>query len=313
MTTPAPEQPLDAGGDGRHALEVGPEREDLLREMERLIAGLEEHPDPAVRDQVQRLLAGIDAVHRTALTHLLDGIHGMAGEAFVNRLTADPAVRLLLMSYDLLAVDRRLLAEEALDTVRGHLHAHGVDVELVEILGGVVSVRLHGLDRAEIGPAAVRRDLERALKVGLVGFQELAVHGRETPAAAGGFIPLSGLRRANRPVYRVALAADELPPGRMRAVEVEGHPVLIANVDGEFHAVQNRCGESPLPLEFGVLAGTEIRCSWHGCRYDVRSGRRLDAPRSTDGREAEERLRVFPVALEDGDVKVAVGVEPVPA
>ena len=41
----------------------------------------------------------------------------MAGDAFLNRLAADPAIRLLLMSYELLAVDRRLLAEEALDAV----------------------------------------------------------------------------------------------------------------------------------------------------------------------------------------------------
>src|SRR5262249_58110785 len=98
-----------------------------------------------------------------------------AGGAYVTRRPADPAIRLLLTSYDLLAVDRRLLAEEALDTVRGHLHGHGIDVELADVVGGAVYVRLHG-------PAgnvnAVRHDLEEALRAGLVGFQELVLGDR---------------------------------------------------------------------------------------------------------------------------------------
>ena len=105
---------------------------DLLAEAEQLIATLAAHPDPAVGAAASALLERIDAVHRTALAHLMGAIQSMAGDAFVNRLTGDPAIRLLLMSYDLLAVDRRTLAEEALDAVRGHLHTHGIDVELVD-------------------------------------------------------------------------------------------------------------------------------------------------------------------------------------
>jgi len=85
-------------------------------------------------------------VHRTGLTRMLTAIQGMAGEAFINRLVGDPAIRFLLMSYELLAVDRRIMAEEVLDSVRGSLHQEGVDVEIVEVVGGVVYVRLHGAE-----------------------------------------------------------------------------------------------------------------------------------------------------------------------
>src|SRR5262245_37140311 len=148
---------------------------DVLEEVQRPIDALEAHPDPAVRADLTALLQGIDAVHRTALAHLVDAIRGMAGDAFVNRLAADPAIRLLLMSYELLAVDRRLLAEEALDAVRGHLHDHGIDVELADVVGGAVYVRLHGLPDAGPAHEAARRDVEEALRAGLVGFQELVV------------------------------------------------------------------------------------------------------------------------------------------
>lgn len=278
---------------------------DLLEEVERLIAELESHPEESVRERVRDLLSAIDTVHRTALTKLVDAIRSMAGEAFINRLIADPGIRLLLMSYDLITVSRRVQAEEAVDAVRGHLHARGVDVELIDVVGGVVSVRLHGLGRAPVSPDAVLRDLKAALHAGLLGFQELVVRDGAAPASVANLVQVTGVRRANRPVYRTALPADELPEGVMKGMELEGQPILVANVGGEVYAVRNRCGESPLPLEFGTLAANELLCPWHGCRYDVRSGMRLDG--------GSDRLQVYPVAVADGEIRVAIGVEPVAA
>jgi 3-phenylpropionate/trans-cinnamate dioxygenase ferredoxin component len=277
------------------------EHRDILEDVQRLMAELESHPDPAVRTAVASLLQGIDAVHRTALTHLVGAIQGLAGEAFMNRLTADPAIRLLLMSYDLIAVDRRLHAEEALDSVRGHLHDHGIDVELTEVVGGAVYVKLHGVERSDVAVEAVRRDLEEAFRAGLLGFQELMVGDRATTRNSP-LIQVGGLRRPQQPVYRRLCAVAEVAPGTMRASDVDGQGILLANVGGEFLAVSNQCGDSPLPLQFSTLQGAELRCSWHGCRYDLRSGHRLDGP---------ERLTVFPVAIEDGDVRLALGTEPV--
>jgi len=272
---------------------------DILEEVQRQIAQLESHPDPGVRASVTALLHGIDAVHRTALTHLVGAIQSMAGEAFMNRLTADPAIRLLLMSYDLIAVDRRVHAEEALDSVRGHLHDHGVDVELSEVVGGAVYVKLHGIERSDVGIDGVRHDLEQALKAGLVGFQELVIGDRS--ARTPELLQVGGLRQPQRPVYRRVCATSEIAPGTMKAVDVDGHGILIVNSDGEFLAVSNQCGESPLPLHFSTLHGAELRCSWHGCRYDVRSGQHLDGP---------ERLTVFPVSVDGDDIRIAVGTEP---
>ena len=283
------------------------ESDDVLAEVERLIGVLSDHPDPTVGEAALALLACIDVVHRTALTRLLGAIQSMAGDAFVNRLTADPAIRLLLMSYDLLAVDRRTLTEEALDAVRGHLHAHGVDVELVEVLGGVVTVRLHGAPAADDPAyAAVLRDLDEALSAGLLGFQELEIRqgkGARPVAADSIVLPAQALKRAKRPVYRRACALDEIAPGGTRAVLVDEANVLIARVDDEVYAVRNACGDGPLPLDYSTLDGAELTCSWHGCRYDIRTGRRLDYPNAS----AEEQLSVLPVRVMEGVVEIVVG------
>lgn len=289
-----------AGGD----IENAGVREDVLDEVSALIASLSAHPDPAVRDQLEALLGGIDIVHRTALSHLFNAVQAMGGETFVNRLTADPAIRLLLMSYDLLAVDRRLHAEEALDAVRGHLHGHGVDVELLDVAGSEVFVRLHGVETTSMPAEAVRRDIETALSEGLIGFQVLTIGDRAPPLKASELVQLGGLKSVNRPVYHAAFPVDALIPGELRAVEAGDEAILIANVEGEFYAVADRCGESPLPLSFSDLDGATIVCSWHGCRYDVRSGTRSDA-------SGGDRIRVYPVKVESGMVEVAVGVEQV--
>lgn len=276
---------------------------DVLAEVDRAMSELQSHPDAAVRQAVATMLEGIDAVHRAGLTHLVQALHGLSGDTLINRLIADPAIRMLLMSYDLIAVDRRLQAEEALDTVRGHLHEHGVDVEIQEVVGGVVYVRLHVARQEGCEPLPldrIRTDLEAALREFLIGFQELECRDRELHAPPSAIVPLEALRRANRPVYHDALDADEVPEGTLRAALINDVSVLFARVGGEVYAIRNQCGDSPLPLDLGTLEGAEVHCSWHGCRYDIRSGRRLDG---------EGRVQVVPVTTEAGRIRVAIDVE----
>lgn len=271
---------------------------DLLEEAERLIETLGAHDDPVVRESAGRLLECIDVVHRTGLTHLVSAIHGMAGDAFLHRLCADPAIRLLLMSYDLVAVDRRIMAEEALDPVRGHLHDHGIDIELSEVVGGVVYIRLHPpVEDGEL-LGRIRRDLEEALRKGLPGFQELEIGDRR--AGASQLVQIGGLGSVRKPVYRDVAPASKVAEGALHAVAVDDLPLLLTRIDDQVYAVRNRCGESPLPLEFGELDGHTLVCSWHGCRYDVRTG-------TVEG--SATRLDVFPVRVEGERVEVAVATE----
>jgi len=278
------------------------ERQDVLDQVSRVIDSLASHSDPEVREQLDVLLAGIDAVHRVALTHLFNAIKSMGGDAFINKLTTDPAIRILLMSYDLLAIDRRLTAEEALDEVRGHLHARGIDVELLDVAGSEVFVRLHGLDGSSVTEEAVRRDIEAALMDGLIGFQILVI-GERHQQKPNNLVQLGGLRRANKPVYRTVLSEGDLQPGDMKAVDVDGTSILIANIeDGGLFAVANHCGDSPLPLEYSALSGSVLVCSWHGCRYDLRTGARVDE-------RGGEKLRVYPVRVSENEIQLATHAE----
>ena len=113
-----------------------------------------------------------------------------------------------------------------------------------------------------------------------------------------GLIPLGvGLLRGQRPNWKVAFARSDLPPGSLRGVEIDGTPVLLCGVEDGVFAYRNGCGGGLLPLHLGAQARGEIHCPWHGCRYDVRTGKRLDG--------TGPDLEPFRVEVRDGTIHVA--------
>ena len=76
--------------------------------------------------------------------------------------------------------------------------------------------------------------------------------------------------------------ASELAPGAMTWVAVDRERVLIANVDGVFHALKDACGHRNAPLSKGLLHGWVVECPLHFACFDVRSGKLLSGPDSAD-------------------------------
>ncbi len=75
-----------------------------------------------------------------------------------------------------------------------------------------------------------------------------------------------------------AIAVDELAPGGMRTVEVNGQELVVCSCGGEFYAVQRRCGHMNSPLELGTLDGTILTCAMHCAQFDVTTGEALAGP-----------------------------------
>lgn len=74
---------------------------------------------------------------------------------------------------------------------------------------------------------------------------------------------------------------------------------LVSKVNEEVFAIQNQCVHSILPIDQGKLEGHILICPWHGCRYDLRTGKEVDEP--------DKQLEVFPTEVEaDGLLKVEI-------
>jgi 3-phenylpropionate/trans-cinnamate dioxygenase ferredoxin subunit len=94
-------------------------------------------------------------------------------------------------------------------------------------------------------------------------------------------------------------AAEEVPPGTMKLVEVEGEPVLVTNLGGTFHATQGVCTHEYSELDRGFLTGSSVTCALHLSRFELDSGEPLDPP-------AEMPLAVYPASVAGGRVVIEV-------
>ena len=92
--------------------------------------------------------------------------------------------------------------------------------------------------------------------------------------------------------------ASAIEPGAGVVVEAGGRTLAVFNVDGAFHAIDNRCPHRGGPLGDGQLKGAIVTCPWHGYRYDVRTGAHHLNP--------SLNVACYPVTVEDGAVYVDV-------
>jgi len=69
----------------------------------------------------------------------------------------------------------------------------------------------------------------------------------------------------------IAGGADLAPGSRMLAF-VEGRSVVLFNVEGVIHAIDNSCPHNGASLANGRLDGHVLQCPAHGLRFDVVTG-----------------------------------------
>ena len=78
------------------------------------------------------------------------------------------------------------------------------------------------------------------------------------------------------------ISADEIAPGGMKSVELDGQEIVICNCGGTYYAIQRRCGHMNAPLELGTLDGKFVTCAMHCAQFDVSTGQALSGPVPAD-------------------------------
>jgi nitrite reductase (NADH) small subunit len=73
--------------------------------------------------------------------------------------------------------------------------------------------------------------------------------------------------------FVLAAKTSDVPAGTIREFDLEGKAVALANVDGQFYAINNVCLHRGGPLADGPREGSVVTCPWHGWQYDVRTGK----------------------------------------
>jgi nitrite reductase/ring-hydroxylating ferredoxin subunit len=97
--------------------------------------------------------------------------------------------------------------------------------------------------------------------------------------------------------FEVVGRADDLKEGEMRAFDVRGTQIAVANVAGTFYAFGDSCTHMHCSLAEGDLEETTVICPCHGSEFDVSSGEVLRGP-------ARVPVGSFEIQVEGGNLEV---------
>jgi nitrite reductase/ring-hydroxylating ferredoxin subunit len=73
-------------------------------------------------------------------------------------------------------------------------------------------------------------------------------------------------------------SATDVADGQMRAFDVGGTKVSVANAAEHLYAFDDTCTHAGCSLAEGELDGTTVTCPCHGSQFDVTSGAVLQGP-----------------------------------
>lgn len=96
--------------------------------------------------------------------------------------------------------------------------------------------------------------------------------------------------------------ANELPNGERLFVEIEGKPIVIFNIAGQFFSIADVCSHDDGPVGEGDLEGYNIVCPRHGAEFDVRTGKVISMPAVVD-------IPAYPVQVRDGNIYIGLPKE----
>jgi nitrite reductase/ring-hydroxylating ferredoxin subunit/uncharacterized membrane protein len=122
-----------------------------------------------------------------------------------------------------------------------------------------------------------------------IGTEKIQVGGNETI--------YDGRRRGEPGTWVEVGRADELEPGQMKHVIVNGAWLVLAKSGNAIHAIDGLCTHEGGPLCDGVLMDGAVQCPWHGSRFDVRTGSVMAGP-------ARKAIRTYGVKVEGGRILV---------
>ena len=95
---------------------------------------------------------------------------------------------------------------------------------------------------------------------------------------------------------KIGTKADLPDDNEAKEFQVAGKTICVANVGGNFSAMDNVCLHRGGPLGQGVVADGKVICPWHRWMWDPKTGQA--------GHNPGARVAVYPLKIEGEDVLV---------
>lgn len=92
---------------------------------------------------------------------------------------------------------------------------------------------------------------------------------------------------------------NEIGKGKMKAFNISGKQIAIANTNGEYMAFDDTCTHAQCSLAGGYLDDHTLTCYCHGGQYDIKTGKVLSPPPPAP-------IKVYEVKVEGEDILVEI-------
>jgi len=71
---------------------------------------------------------------------------------------------------------------------------------------------------------------------------------------------------------------NDVKPNSMTGVTINDHKILLANVNGNYYAIGNKCMHRGCTLSEGELNAETVVCPCHGSTYELKTGNFITGP-----------------------------------
>lgn len=106
--------------------------------------------------------------------------------------------------------------------------------------------------------------------------------------------------------YTKLASTDDIPPGTMKSFDLSGRKILLANAEGKFFALDDKCPHIGKPMSKGSLNGTCVTCPYHGAQFDIRSGENVKDATFLFWKVHCNNAKMYDIQLVDNDIFIAV-------
>ena len=99
--------------------------------------------------------------------------------------------------------------------------------------------------------------------------------------------------------YVKIASVNDLKPGQMKSVNVQDKEICLANSDGNFYAIGNRCTHANCLLSDGTLDGSNVKCPCHFSIFNAQTAAVIKGP-------ATEPEPTYQIKLENDQILISV-------
>ena len=90
----------------------------------------------------------------------------------------------------------------------------------------------------------------------------------------------------------------QISTGQMKKISVDGKDIFVANIGGDYFAINDTCTHAGASLSEGKIEDSTITCDWHGAQFDCKNGKLIKFPAKIDD------LEVYNVVVEEDNILI---------